>query len=218
MAIENNVAQIVLRGTLNGQEIRNVFFYNANAPVGGSALDDLGIEFEDLFFGLPDIGLRQECFSNQMTYTGLRVTDLFNPVLLYDTVFSSPYEGGTSAQPLPPFNCVGFKSTQVRADVRSGQKRFAGVIEDAVENGFINVAFDADLDDLAVKLGTPIITGDATWTPIIVKRILETPTPPALPFYRLPETNAEGEAATALEWSTTRLITSQNTRKIGRGI
>jgi len=122
------------------------------------------------------------------------------------TDFWSADNGGTgqvSGECLPPFVAWAIRLNRVSRVVRNGQKRFAGVSESQQTDGIINTGTaTTNLDLLAAKLATIIDhDGVPTWKPIIARV----------------DNTGHMTASSDVAGATVVGISSQNTRKYGRG-
>jgi len=217
VAVLGDILQITLRGEQQAQLTNNVFFYRVASAFASPDLELLGEEFEQLWFSVDDTMLRCEAFAAAMDWTGYRIINLFNELDLVDVTFSSPYHGGTSGELMPPMVAIAYQSEQVRRDIRRGQKRFAGLVEAVANGGVIEAAFNADLTAIASGLGQTLVTTDADYSPVVVQRVREVDPVTDVVTYRLPTSQGEAEYFVADAWTYKPNLTTQNTRKIGRG-
>lgn len=111
-------------------------------------------------------------------------------------------------QALPPFCAVGVRLTVATRVTRPGQKRFYGMFEEDQAEGVVSVGFNTLIDALAPKystqltLGAPVATGNLT--PVILRLAPDGVTIDAIQ-------NVAGYVKNPN-------VTTQNSRKIGRGI
>lgn len=109
--------------------------------------------------------------------------------------------------PMPPFNAVGVRLTVGTRVTRPGQKRFPGLYEGDNNSGILGPEMTLVVNNLMAVMTEPMILGAPAATivlnPVVTRR------------------DVSG-AVTANQpvqgWVTNPNITSQNTRKIGRGI
>ena len=102
------------------------------------------------------------------------------------------------------------------SDTRPGSKRFGGVDEAQITDGVVTDAGTiTGMNDLADQLADQLVDttlGLVAWgVPVIVKRILDGDT------YRLPTSLGELVTNTIIGAAASLIVSSQNSRKIGRG-
>lgn len=129
--------------------------------------------------------------------------------------------GGSEAT--SPVIAVGYATNRSRADIRRGQKRFAGVTEgDTGDVGFLNsgalTAWQAIGDTMADVNLVPIGEGSVTFTPYVFgrKKTVDTEGKISYPYW---PTDAEQLAHAMLitQWTLKPQIRTQGTRQYGRG-
>jgi hypothetical protein len=149
--------------------------------------------------------------SSQVVLTSLEVRNLTNGVDIYSAAFN--VAGSVSGDALPPFVAYAFRLNRTNALTRHGQKRFWGVPESLQANGAPIASELPYLQQIGEDLGGNLVEesqGNHNFelATVIVGRVL----------------NAEGQYELALNRLNPVLssqfvrISSQNTRKIGRGI
>jgi len=181
-----------------GSQILNVYYYEQVAAF------------------TPDIVESESFIQDWFTEMQPAILEVQNDIVTHPTItisslasftdFWSATNGGAgqvSGECLPPFVCWAIRLNRVSRIVRNGQKRYAGVSESQQENGIIGTGTPTtNLELLAEKLATIIDhDGVPTWKPIIVRL-------------------APGDVVTAksdIAGGTVVGISSQNTRKYGRG-
>lgn len=207
MASVGDVLQLVDEQVQDSQQVLNVYFYRLDTPVVGNAAQMLVASWVDQV--LPDIVDWQ---ASDIVHTSVTAKNLFNEAEEYTELMSVP--GDRDVDVFPPFNAVGFRLIGDNAAVRDGQKRFAGVPEDSAEDGvFDDAGFLAAMTALAVTLATGLPIGldiDALM-PVIVGRILSGGS------YRLPTNSGEAVLSNIVDALFNIDVTSQTSRKIGRG-
>lgn len=206
----NDVYQLVDVQGYDGQQILNVYFYQQRAAIlAGNIPQQLADTFEATV--LPDILSNQ---TSDITHTELRVTNLFNPAENTTSLISEPGANG-SGDTGAPFVAAGFRLRQDNGALRNGAKRIAGLPDSYDTDGIISSP-TAIAGLLAV--GAAMVLGlDAgivsnAFLPVIVGRILDGGN------YRLPENLGEAVIGTVLEALMNVNMTSQTSRKIGRGV
>jgi len=118
----------------------------------------------------------------------------------------------------PPFCAISFSTPRKLSSMRAGQKRLAGALESVDTNGTItNSAYLADMDICADAFSDDLIGGTTStpWGMVIVKRVLTTVG--TKQYYTVPKPIGAGQWYPADEWSKSVEVTSQVSRKIGRG-
>jgi hypothetical protein len=202
-----DVFQLVDEQVQAGQQILNVYFYKQAATTSGNGAEQLVTSWIDQF--LNNVLAFQ---SDDVTHLSVSAKNLFNDTEAYTELISSPGVGASNV--LPTFNAVGFRLIGDNAAVRDGQKRFAGLDESAVQDGVITSSgYVTLLDGLAEALTLGLLVGLApdVFVPVVVKRILDGTT------YRLPENSGEAVLSNVLDALWNPEVTSQTSRKIGRG-
>lgn len=217
MAI-GDVFQLTMFSNISSQQCVNVFFYRQMFEDGGSDAnsEQLADAFYARFFA-PSKFLVSGFISTDLHYTALRVENIFNVNDFYE--LSVDHTGGGAGSYMPVFNAYYFRTMWMGSGLRRGMKRFAGVVEEAIQDGRVDASPlpDAFLE-MASDLGSPLlVTAEETFMPLVVKRIKETDVKGNV-IYRLPENYNESLASRAAEqWEFVNSITTQNSRKIGRG-
>ncbi len=140
--------------------------------------------------------------------------------------------GADTTQPAAPFLAIGFRTNQVRRDIRRGTKRFGGITETMMDaNGAIPGGGITIADDLATLMGATLTYTDgsdvSTYTPAIVKKekYAVPGSSPVRYAYRylnpLNDTSRDAQVllcATGFVWEPYSDVRSQVSRQYGRGI
>lgn len=209
MAANGDIYQIVDVQTLAGQTCIDVYFYKRTAPVlAGNLAQEVADTFDTSV--MPDILAIQ---SSLVLHTELRVTNLFDDSDKFVKIIS---EAGTQTvgQDDSPFDAIAFKLEQNNGAIRNGAKRYPGVLSDYAEEGVIT---DTGFITLLVTLGASLILGldigvvANAIVPVIVKRILDGG------GYRLPTNSGEAQSGQLTDALFNPNLTSQVSRKYGRG-
>lgn len=214
MAALNDILGLTLSSGFTGNQADQIFFYKFVSGGSGSA-SDLDIEFRSEVVPLIAAILQEDVPIFQT-----RTVNLFNDADWKETLISPIVMGTRTGEPLPPINVAAFKSAKPSSSQAPARKRFGALSEsDVTGNGLQDVSgFFTALDALAVKLGEDMVTGTGnTYEPVIVKRIPYL-APSGKKAYRLPASQAEADDFPAINWSWDNVVTSQITRKLGRGI
>lgn len=205
-----DVYELIDRQTLAGQQVLNVYYYFNNDTLAGAAdAQDL----IDSYVGqiLPSLRPIQ---TNDLLHVEIEARNLFNPT---DRAVNAISLAGTSSETdyQNAFSAVGVSLVQDNGAIRNGSKRFAGIPDARVTDGIITEGIYIGLLTTLMEAlsGTLEFGVISTWLPIVVKRILEAPG-----VYRLPENAGETVygSITDAEWNP--VVTSQTSRKIGRGV
>jgi len=212
MAI-NDLYQLVLTAKYNFTEptLVNAFYYRDIVGLTSDAAESLANEFQlDV---LPKIAA---VVTGSTKFTKLVVKNLYDPTDFWEELLS--VAGDRSGEAMPPFNAWSFVSNRKRADIRPGQKRFGILSEtDVSTGGFVESGLVTAMDDLASALGFRMqVSLFDTWEPRVVKRIRSGV--PGEYTYRLPESQGEEVSFYPDTWQYRTAVTTQNTRKHGRGI
>lgn len=221
VVVNGDVYQVRMLTTLYGQECNNVFFYQQieDDAAGLSQAQFLAQQFRTDFCTSGGY-LNAAFFMVDWVLQSVNVINLYDlddigSVLDGVTAIGTQTTGG-----MPPMNAVGFHTPQVTRNIRRGQKRFPAVSEEHQAQGVWDSDQDTYLASLADGLGANIefqgSPGDSRWQPVVVKRIKETDEQGKV-TYRLPENVGETDLFYAGTWSVIPQVTTQNSRKIGRG-
>jgi hypothetical protein len=163
----------------------------------------------------------------------MTVLAVYDPLDFIQVPFTPDYGGeDADSEGMSPVVAYGFRTNQVRRDVRRATKRFPGVIESRVDaGGEIAAAALSALDDLAAAMSATLhYTEDGatlTFTPAVCAKQRYNPTThladPAGTAYRYYPESAGGEAtqlehtAQGVTWSKYTQVRSQTSRQYGRG-
>lgn len=212
----NDLYEVTLKARLFEQDVYNVFHYSQTADVpkkGASHAADLAEQFEEGFLPV----LRSQT-STQLHYQEIAVRNLFQPAEKASRLLAVSGQVASS-EAMPGFNAFGVRLQGSNAAVRDGQKRFAGVPEGAQAAGVIEAAYLVSLallEDMIVSVLRDALTDlIETYTPVIVKRVIEGLKPTQT--YRLPTNAAEAVVSVITGAQAATLVTSQTSRKIGKG-
>lgn len=183
---------------LAGQQVLNVYFYEeVTSPTLLSPPLALIQAFRDSV--VAPLALIQ---ATELIHINYLVENTDNPAEFGSLAASST--GAVSAESLPPFCAWAFRLNRTTRVIRNGQKRFAGVPESLQDNGTITAAGLALAIPVADALSQNIeqTVPDGTWSPRIVHRNATIPV-----------------TYTAYAFGLAQYVSlsTQNTRKIGRG-
>lgn len=207
MGVIGDVFQLTDVQEWQGQQCLNVYFYRQAVILVGNAAQQLAEAYiNELMPGV------QQIQDSNVVHTSIICKNLFNESEAYTELISEP--GGLAQVSLPSFNAVAFRLSGNNSAVRDGQKRFAGVTETSQDEGVIvDATYLANLDILGAALLTFLsggISPDA-FIPVIVKRILDGGS------YRLPANSGEAVLSDVIEYLFNVDVSSQTSRKVGRG-
>lgn len=208
MGATGDVFQLIDRQTVRGQEVLNVYFYQQAAATAGNGAEQLVTSWIDQM--LPSVLLFQ---ATDVLHSSVEAKNLFNESEAYTELISEP-GGSGSSDLMTTFNAVGFQLIGDNAAVRDGAKRYAGIYDGAVQDGVItDGTVIPQLDDVAELLATGLLVGLApdVFLPVIVGRILSGG------VYRLPTNSGEAVVSQVIDALWNPEVTSQVSRKVGRG-
>lgn len=206
----SQVWEVTLKGTLMGQACDNVFFYRG-LPSADPGDADIGqAVYEQLW---PKMRI---CVSSDYTLEHIEVRNLFSGATPSVTAVGEAGEAG-GGNTLGSFESYGFTLGCISTVTRPGSKRFGGVPDDVVTDGVItDGGIIGHLNDLGDQIATALLDtalGIVEWgIPVIVKRILTDG------VYHLPTEIGDLVTNLIVEGAASMLVTSQNSRKVGRGI
>lgn len=216
-----DVYEIVDVQTLKGQQVLNVYTYlqfGAVVPVPPTPniAAVLAVAFSEHDVFLNALGLQ----STEVEHTAIKVRNLFDVSDQYDLIGSWLGENGTAGGIQTTFDAIGFLEGIDNGAVRPGHKRLAGIPDANADDGVITNAGElstaaayANAASTNIQAGS-ILPVD-TWSPVVVKRVRSGT--PGNYEYRFPNNSGELIFGTILEVAFNALLTSQVSRKIGRG-
>lgn len=227
--------EATLAYTYNGQQCINRWHYaltgTAAAVSGSFALAHaFGAIYDIAIPGYPAntiLNNLQQAVADSVSYEQLTVIALYDDLDFYQAPFVQPYNGSGGAAGEPNFVAVGFRTNQVRRDIRRGYKRFAGVPSSEVNvDGSLGTTYMSTLiEPLAVKMSEALTYDDEgntlTFSPCIVSK-QSTPkagTVPQTYEYAYYETLVEQmeHVALGIDWQPYDFVRSQVSRQYGRG-
>jgi len=197
MNVDDTLELTLYQRLFDSIEVRNVLHYRV-AAIGTMEEEGLATAFNldvlPAFLDLQD---------NDIKHYRQTVLNL-NDDLGYADVTLIPEQGGTVAGGADsPFVAYGFRKNRATRQTKSGQLRIAGVPEGASSGGILSPLFQTEVDTLATALGSAIFDGTGgRYLPLIVSK------------------NPDGSFRARSPISDFQFvsITSQNSRKYGRGI
>ena len=145
------------------------------------------------------------------------LTDFYTLPLLANNM------GSATGQPTSAFSAFPFQTSRVRSDIRRGNKRLVGVIEDAITDfGEVSITYKGYADLLAVDFTSTLTYDDEgntlTFIPVVVSKEPYV-TPSGKTAYQYYDTEIEQalHLATGVLWFAKDFATTQSSRKRGRG-
>lgn len=225
--IVGDVLQFVVYGRINSQVWNNTYTYLVNElslPLNEGEFPDIVESFGVWYLNNVNTDLLTVLPASMLT-DGVRGENLFNVAEIGGYTFSPPLAGSSSAQELAQFNSYRFTTPSLRRGMNSGQRRMPGVTEtDTDRFGNLTAGAISALQGVANSMSVDITLefrsglAEVVLQPIIVKRVREGAGTPTDPYtYRLPRTTAERVYYLANGWTINPYITTQNSRKTGRG-
>lgn len=219
MAI-GDVFELTLHGQLQGQSVDNVFTFEqrvAYVSTLPSPAHDLSLGFINQY--MPKI---RAVSGVELVYKEVRVKNLFNasdavvtPISLAGTL--AP-EGNDMAA---SFNAIGIKLEGDDPAVKSGAKRFGGVLDLYQTDGILDAGtgMTTALTNLCNQLETPVksepLLASDLFDHVITKRVRSGA--PGNYTYRMPASPAEKVVSVVLVALWDVYVTSQISRKVGIG-
>ena len=160
-----------------------------------------------------------------VNYVEVVTRNLYSVTDFYTTPFAVGAHGdaSNSSGQMSPFIAYSLRTNRVRTDIRRGQKRYVGVAEGSSDAfGVVASAALTALAAHAALLSDNLTYDDEgntlTFTPCIIQLKKDT-TDPDNPKYIPWPTEAEqlSHLASGVVWSANNRLTTQNSRKVGRG-
>lgn len=185
---------------LLAQQCLNVYYYKA---VSGSTLTALTAATAFVTTLLPLILIVQ---SGQVTHAGINVINLDDPDDFLNMPLTTDNTGGRAGDVLPPYCCWAFRWNRSSRSVRNGQKRIPGIAESDNADGIAAAGIAADLGNLAAGMAGVLDDGlSDQFEPRIVHKTIVGGVVTGYVDY----------GVSSVEYTR---ISTQNTRKFGRGI
>jgi hypothetical protein len=209
VAADGDLYQIVDVQRLDNQVCLNVYFYKRNAPVlVGNPAQQVADAFDASV--IPAIADVQ---SPSLVHEELRVQNLFDASDSYTKLISEAGTGSAS-DTATPFDALGLRLVQDNGAIRNGSKRLAGVTDGMASQGILN---DSATITALIAAGVAMVAGvdigivANAITPVIIQRILDAGR------YRLPANSGEAVYGNITDALYNVDVTSQVSRKYGRG-
>jgi len=225
--------EVVLTGSYFNQQTINRWNYLSTSTPSSVTLS-YGLAYA--FGGIPDSITHEFVADSPMwhmakvqnvaaLYIDIIVKAIYDPFDFYTTPFF-PGQAGlrSSGDNSAPFMAYGFKSTVVRTDIKSGQKRLVGVAEgDVGQGGVISGSITDLLQNVADVFSIPLIYDDEgatlTYTPCVVQKQKPPPTDTWKGYRYYPTLGEQvpGHVAQNPIWSYKPQVRTQVSRQYGRG-
>lgn len=211
MAAGGDLIELVHSQTYLGQEVHNVYFFEAVTT--GASLQDLADWFE--LNVVPDIKALQV---DLVEHNLLSLRNLFD----LGEVIEEPLTGtgaiNATDTELPAFFAYTFRLDHSNAVVRPGFKRYTGATEANISDSLWLAGTVSGLSAVADNLVNPPVDPNVDWAHVIVNRVCEIPNPtagavPSCLKYRLPENQGESNPGYPTAYEVYVQPTTQNSRK-----
>ena len=217
-----DVYQLVVNQSLQSQKVVNVFYYEQSTPfVNNSGTTNAGVL--GISFRANVIPTWRSYAVTQLAFESIEVENLFDDtdtwvdILALNGQRAAP--SGSTPEILPAFTSLGITLDGAGKQVRDGKKRLAGLWEGDSVSGFAATGLVAACQPLLTRFAEGRDYGSPTlaegFRPIVVSRVQEVIN--GQRKYRLPRTRAELVFKAVTEAALSLILTTQNTRKLGRG-
>lgn len=197
----NDVLRITYCGEILDQQVCNVMYYAVGVWTGNIDLTD-ALEFvADSWFAT-----LIELQSDQFQWVSAVLDNVTDPVEFANYAPIAPVQGLRLGDALPPYNAISIRQNRTSNLTRNGYKRIGGLAESSQSNGVLDTTSPSPAVWLAAKdlMINAVGNADFQFFPAIVGRN-------ALGQPDLTRVNFP--ASTDIQLN----VTTQNTRKIGRG-
>ena len=222
---QGDVYELKLFGRFLGQATLNVFFYyQATDTINVNYAAQLVQQWTSVWVGDGSATpFSNVAFSDNWEIMSVSARNLFNPAEIYDTLIGNVFPGTSTVANAGTFQAYRFSTDRPNGTIRRGQKYFGGLPGGVSVDGVLVPTVTTALEDLTEALGATVevVNGEieADFLPVVVKRIVMPPDEDHdKTWYRLPENSIEATWFTADNWTLSTLLTTMNSRKIGRGV
>lgn len=232
------LAEIVLSGKVLGQQwVRRLNYEILFATIPFDFSQSLLSTFTDDAENTGTLGeggfpyKMLQMMSNSVSLEEVTVRDVYSVTDFFSGAYANT--GAIASTPVATFAAFGFVTTRVRTDIRRGTMRLPGVVSTQVEaGGNFTIEAKALMNSLAVEAGAQLGLTSGLLTaaarPVIVGKQKYFPgcdpfnlpcEPGQRPAYRYYPTIEEQELhlARGIAWTIEPAMTTQNSRKAGRG-
>lgn len=210
MVADNNILEFRLKShwETTGDRFLNVFHYLIDVSGGTPTLAGSGQNIIDDWAD-DYTSYLQDIISAEITFDGIDITNLTNPEEIFVGDFTSPFSGGVTGDVLPPYAAWAFIKRRATASTRNGQLRLPGVPESLQVNGLATSPALEDLEAFADIFQVGFSAAATLPEPFTAQFFLR--------IVRKDETGALDvvNTITGVEY---RSLSTQNTRKFGRGM
>lgn len=161
-----------------------------------------------------------------LTYSQVLSRDVYSTTDFWENPYVARPAGLSTVEGISPTVAYGLRTNRVRADIRRGQKRIAGVNENASgPGGVLTATYQTALGTLATRMSAPIVVDDSgntvTFIPCVVKKekyIVPDSNPPRFAYrYFEDEEEQMDNVATGVIWQGYTQTRTQTSRQYGRG-
>lgn len=210
MAITAGHVRVTVRGLFEGQRFENVQWYRTDGAAFLTA-DAVGVG-EAFWNDIKSVWRAALAAASSLTTQSILVSEPGSSGAFGEFAVPAGEQQGTRAgggsEFLPTFNSAGIRLTVATRLTRPGQKRFVGGLEVDQAGGVWQAAYQTLLNAVAVKFSEPITLGAPVATGVLIPEIV-----------RLNPTSGAIDAAQDVTgYVLNTRVTSQVSRKIGRGI
>lgn len=221
--------QVTLRQVYFNQEVINQWHYNGDGTVGtvsGSfgLLSALGfVESAGVYPAGRLFAALRAVQSDELDYVEVEAAAMYSPTDFYTLPFNPVPSGSKTGNAESPIVAYGFNTNRVRRDVRRGQKRLAGTVEDAIDSGGVVTGTMVTLLSTVAARMSEVVTYDDEGTTLsfapVVLSYEAYITDSGRTAYRPYATEAAQltHMATGVTWAVKPQVRSQVSRQYGRG-
>lgn len=222
---QGDLYELKFSGRFLGQATMNVFFYyQSTESININYATQLLQQWQTFFVNDgSDTPFTNVAFSDNWEIMSIAVRNLFNESEIANALIGGIFPGTSTVANAGSFPAYHFSTDRPNGAIRRGHKYFGGIPGGVSVDGILVPTVVTALGDLATALGSSIVVDvgevDATFLPVVVKRIREEPDAQHDDvWYRLPENSTEALWFTADNWTLDDRLTTMNSRKLGRGV
>lgn len=211
MAVGGDIIELVHEQYYLGQQVNNVYFFEG--AVASPSMASLATWFETNV-----VTAIKSVQNTDVQHLNLRLRNLFNLAETLEEPLTGTGAETSGTGELPAFMAYTIRFDHGVATIRSGFKRWAGVLEGYLDDSLVNASMVSQLNVIGGELINPPTTPNTDWAHVIVKRICETPNPdpegvPSCLKYRLPQNQGEAVVGYPTSFEVYTQPTTQNSRK-----
>lgn len=222
---QGDLYEVKLSGTFLGQSTLNVFFfYQSTETININYATQLNQQFQTFWVGDgSDTPFTSVAFSDNWEIMSVSTRNLFNQSEIANVLIGGIFPGTSTVANAGTFPAYHFSTDRPNGAIRRGHKFFGGIPGGVSVDGILVPTIVTALSDVEEALGTSLVVQsgevDATFLPVVVKRVKEQPDETHDDvWYRLPENSLEALWFTADNWTLDTRLTTMNSRKLGRGV